>query len=113
MAYALRLGRLASLPFSHTKFLKSRVVRTCNLPEPKGRSIASYTYGHHASAISVLPTNVDVSSPRYKQNAQQMGEVMTRMNELHAKIEAGGPQKARDKHIARGKMLPREYASIF
>ncbi|MCJ1421861.1 Methylcrotonoyl-CoA carboxylase beta chain, mitochondrial [Xylographa parallela] len=30
------------------------------------------------------------------------------MTELHAKIEVGGPPKARDKHIARGKMLPRD-----
>ncbi|MCJ1287309.1 Methylcrotonoyl-CoA carboxylase beta chain, mitochondrial [Xylographa opegraphella] len=37
-----------------------------------------------------------------------MGEVMQKMTELHAKIEAGGPPKARDKHIARGKMLPRD-----
>ncbi|MCJ1247597.1 hypothetical protein MMC30_004812 [Trapelia coarctata] len=33
---------------------------------------------------------------------------MARMNELHAKIEQGGPSKAREKHIARGKMLPRD-----
>ncbi len=38
-----------------------------------------------------------------------MGEVMARMQELHKKIEGGGSAKARDKHIARGKMLPREY----
>ena len=34
---------------------------------------------------------------------------MQKMTELHARIEVGGPLKARDKHIARGKMLPREY----
>lgn len=38
-----------------------------------------------------------------------MGEVMARMQELHKKIEGGGSAKAREKHIARGKMLPREY----
>lgn len=38
---------------------------------------------------------------------------MARMTELHAKIAKGGPQKARDKHIARGKMLPREYVGTF
>lgn len=37
-----------------------------------------------------------------------MNELMARMTELHAKIAQGGPQKARDKHIARGKMLPRD-----
>ena len=38
-----------------------------------------------------------------------MGEVMARMQELHKKIQEGGSAKAREKHIARGKMLPREY----
>ncbi len=73
------------------------------------RSIATHTYNHHASTLSVLPTNVDKSSTDYQENARQMGEAMARMQELHHKIEAGGSAKARDKHIARGKMLPREY----
>ena len=38
-----------------------------------------------------------------------MGEVMARMQELHKKILGGGSAKAKEKHIARGKMLPREY----
>jgi len=38
-----------------------------------------------------------------------MGEVTARMQELHQRVESGGPAKAREKHIARGKMLPREY----
>ncbi|KAK4982649.1 hypothetical protein LTR66_009165 [Elasticomyces elasticus] len=37
-----------------------------------------------------------------------MGELTWRMAELHEKIAEGGPQKAKDKHIARGKMLVRD-----
>ena len=73
------------------------------------RPIATHTHDHHASAISILPSNVDKSSADFKENAAQMGELTTRMRELHQRIENGGPAKARDKHIARGKMLPREY----
>ena len=40
-----------------------------------------------------------------------MGEVMARMERLHQKIEEGGPVKAKEKHLARGKMLIREYGS--
>jgi len=112
MAQAARLGRLPYLSYSCTNSLRSRPFWLCTLPQLSGRSIATHTYAHHASAISVLPTNVDVSSSQYKQNAQEMGEVMTRMKELHAQIEIGGPQKARDKHVARGKMLPREYVTM-
>ncbi|KAL2822209.1 carboxyl transferase domain-containing protein [Aspergillus cavernicola] len=72
------------------------------------RTIASYTHPHHASAISALPTAVDTTSPDFKENAQQMQEVLDRMNGLHETIAQGGPQKAKDKHIARGKMLPRD-----
>lgn len=72
------------------------------------RSIASYTHPHHASAISALPTAVDTSSPDFKENAEQMQKVLDQMNTLHSTIAQGGPQKAKDKHIARGKMLPRD-----
>ena len=38
-----------------------------------------------------------------------MGEVVAGMERLHHKIEGGGPVKAKEKHLARGKMLAREY----
>jgi 3-methylcrotonyl-CoA carboxylase beta subunit len=37
-----------------------------------------------------------------------MGEVMWKLEELTRKIHQGGPPKAREKHIARKKMLPRD-----
>ncbi|KAI9790057.1 MAG: Methylcrotonoyl-CoA carboxylase beta chain, mitochondrial [Candelina submexicana] len=37
-----------------------------------------------------------------------MDELLAQLSELHLKIAQGGPQKAREKHIARGKMLPRD-----
>lgn len=37
-----------------------------------------------------------------------MADVTARLQELTATIQKGGPQKARDKHIARNKMLPRD-----
>jgi 3-methylcrotonyl-CoA carboxylase beta subunit len=37
-----------------------------------------------------------------------MAEVMARMQELSAKVQLGGPAKAREKHLARKKMLPRD-----
>lgn len=51
---------------------------------------------------------VDVSSPDFRENGQQMKELVDGMTEMHTKIAQGGPQKAKDKHIARGKMLPRD-----
>jgi 3-methylcrotonyl-CoA carboxylase beta subunit len=37
-----------------------------------------------------------------------MNEVIDGMKELHASAALGGTAKAREKHLARGKMLPRE-----
>ncbi|KAJ5176630.1 methylcrotonoyl-CoA carboxylase beta chain [Penicillium canariense] len=84
---------------------------TKGLVRISSRTVASYTHPHHASALSVLPTAVDTSSPEYRENSQQMQELLDRMSGLHAKISQGGPQKARDKHVARGKMLPRDRVS--
>ena len=72
------------------------------------KGIATHPQSHHAKLLSVLPTNVDKSSEDYKDNAAHMGELVRRMSALHRKIEEGGPPKAREKHISRGKMLPRE-----
>jgi 3-methylcrotonyl-CoA carboxylase beta subunit len=37
-----------------------------------------------------------------------MGEAMARLDELTRKVQQGGPAKAREKHLARKKMLPRD-----
>lgn len=72
------------------------------------RSIATHTYNHHATALSILPSTVDSASVEFKDNARQFDEVLVRMKELHSRIEKGGTQKAREKHVAREKMLPRD-----
>lgn len=99
--------------------LGSRVAqRTCRpghfprqITQVSSRSVASYTHPHHASALSVLPTAVDTSSPEYRENSQQMQDLLDRMSSLHGKISQGGSEKAREKHISRGKMLPRDRVS--
>ncbi|KAL9125442.1 MAG: hypothetical protein Q9217_005362 [Psora testacea] len=72
------------------------------------RTIATHIHSHHAALLSILPTNIDKSSTDYKENTIQIDELMVRMQTLHRKIEEGGPAKAREKHLARGKTLPRD-----
>lgn len=96
------------LPHQRRLLALYRTPRTASIRPCARRAIASYTHPHHASAISVLPTVVDVSSPDFRENGQQMKELVDGMTEMHTKIAQGGPQKAKDKHIARGKMLPRD-----
>ena len=98
MSVARKLGPLASRAYRH---------RVCPR-RIQHRSVATHTYSHHAAALSVLPSNVDTSSTEYLENVRQFGEVMARTQELHRKTEQGGPEKAKEKHVKRGKMLPRE-----
>lgn len=104
------LSSKITLHLPHTQRLPvlSRVSRTASIRSSTRRAIASYTHPHHASAISVLPTAVDASSREFRENDQQMKELVDRMIDMHSNIAQGGPQKAKDKHIARGKMLPRD-----
>ncbi|KAL8884141.1 MAG: hypothetical protein Q9215_007742 [Flavoplaca cf. flavocitrina] len=72
------------------------------------RTIATHAYSHHAKQLSILPTNVDSSSPTFRDNATNFNALMSRMEDLHRKIERGGTEKAREKHLAKGKMLVRD-----
>ncbi|RSL49294.1 hypothetical protein CEP54_012511 [Fusarium duplospermum] len=72
------------------------------------RAVANLTPPHQANAISRLQSVIDPSSDEFKENERQMSEVMNRMQELTRKIQQGGSEKARQKHLARKKMLPRD-----
>lgn len=72
------------------------------------RFVSTYCPPHQANAISVLRSNVDPGSAAYNENSRQMSEVMARIGELQQTIIQGGSAKARQKHVERGKMLPRD-----
>lgn len=72
------------------------------------RTAATFTPPHQAAAVSLIQSNVDPSSPEYRENEQGMAEVMARMQELTRRTHQGGSAKAREKHVARKKMLPRD-----
>ncbi|MCJ1353783.1 MAG: Methylcrotonoyl-CoA carboxylase beta chain, mitochondrial [Icmadophila ericetorum] len=105
---ALRIARGRILLPRPILSYRNSSISTSIFQFPARRGITTHTYAHHASALSVLPTAVDTSSAEYIENASQMKEVMDRMRTLHSKIEKGGPVKAREKHISRGKMLARD-----
>ena len=94
--------------------LREQPLRSSSIPKVPlcrrvcSRSVATFTHPRHAQAISVLPTAVDKSSQDFKDNSAQLAQIMTKYADLHQKIQKGGPQKARDKHVERGKMLARD-----
>ena len=72
------------------------------------RTVATFNAPHHAGAISVIKSSVDTSSDEFKENERLMGEAMARLDDLTRKVQQGGSAKAREKHLARKKMLPRD-----
>ncbi|KAI0149534.1 carboxyl transferase [Xylariaceae sp. FL1272] len=82
--------------------------RPSNLARTCARSIASYTAPYQANAISVIQTNVDSTSDEFRENERLVGEAMARLDKLTRAAQQGGSAKAREKHLARKKILPRD-----
>ncbi|GAM82252.1 hypothetical protein ANO11243_002310 [Dothideomycetidae sp. 11243] len=72
------------------------------------RGEATYTSPFQAAQISVIPTTVDKSSTGFQENESAYKELSSRFENLHRHAALGGPQKARNKHVQRGKMLVRD-----
>lgn len=88
--------------------LPRRRIPTCQQCRLTRRTAATYTSPQQASQISIIPTNVELNSERYKENVTSMGELTEKLTNLHAQAALGGPEKARQRHVDRGKMLVRD-----
>ncbi len=58
--------------------------------------------------MPVLKSRVDTSSEEYQQNAAANIDLATRLREVSAHIATGGPARSRERHLVRGKLLPRD-----
>ncbi len=58
--------------------------------------------------MTVLKSNLNTRSDDYKANAEHMQGLIADLREKVAEAKLGGGERARDKHLARGKLLPRE-----
>lgn len=58
--------------------------------------------------MSILQSTVDKHSDGYRERAAAMGELTRELAELHERVAQGGPEKARQRHLQRGKMLVRD-----
>ena len=58
--------------------------------------------------MSVLDTRLNARSDAFRQNAAQMAAVVADLRAQVARAVEGGDAAARAKHVARGKLLPRE-----
>ena len=55
-----------------------------------------------------LHTQVSASTARFQDNAAAMQRLVAELREKTAKAALGGPESSRERHAARGKLLPRQ-----
>jgi len=101
-----RLARGCSPLIKNTLRRPTIILRRTN--QHAKRTIATHSAGFYESAVSVIRSNIDVSSSEFKQNAEDMAGLVKDLDVLHEKIKLGGPEKARIKHKERKKMFVRE-----
>lgn len=58
--------------------------------------------------MSVLKSNIDTASQGYSENHAALSAVVEDLKARMAKISQGGNERARERHLSRGKLLPRE-----
>jgi len=55
-----------------------------------------------------IETKIKLDSKDFVQNDKANRQLAAELRELHSQVSKGGSQRARDKHLARGKLLPRD-----
>jgi 3-methylcrotonyl-CoA carboxylase beta subunit len=58
--------------------------------------------------VTAIGSNVDTSSKEFRANEAAMQALVADLQKLRAEAAAGGSARARERHLARGKLLPRE-----
>ncbi len=58
--------------------------------------------------MAILSSSIDRDSAEFRANAERMHALVQELQARRAEAAQGGPEKARERHMARGKLLPRE-----
>lgn len=58
--------------------------------------------------MAILKSNISSRDQRFNDNAEAMGRLADDLQAERAKAALGGDQRSRDRHVSRGKMLPRD-----
>ena len=58
--------------------------------------------------MTVIASNVDTASKEFRANETAMQSLIAELQKRRAEAAEGGPLRARERHIARGKLLPRD-----
>ena len=58
--------------------------------------------------MTVLASQIDTRSDAFKKNADAMRALVADLRQRTEKVRLGGGEESRKRHVARGKLLPRE-----
>ena len=58
--------------------------------------------------MPILASNIDTGSAEFRANAERMRALCAELQARRAEAALGGSKRARERHVARGKLLPRE-----
>ena len=58
--------------------------------------------------MTVLASSLDTRAPEYRMRAEHMRALLAQLAERTAEAAKGGPENARQRHLSRGKLLPRD-----
>ncbi len=58
--------------------------------------------------MAILAPSIDQDSAEFRANAERMRALVEELKVRRAEAAAGGPEKARERHVGRGKLLPRD-----
>ncbi len=58
--------------------------------------------------MSVIPSKISTASQDFRDNAARMGELTLQLGDIAGTIAKGGSEQARERHVGRGKLLPRD-----
>jgi 3-methylcrotonyl-CoA carboxylase beta subunit len=60
------------------------------------------------ATLAILSSAIDTGSAEFRANAEKMRALTAELQARRAEAARGGPEKARERHVGRGKLLPRE-----
>ena len=58
--------------------------------------------------MAILTSSIDSNAAEFRANAEKMRALTAQLQARRAEAALGGPEKARERHVGRGKLLPRD-----
>jgi 3-methylcrotonyl-CoA carboxylase beta subunit len=75
---------------------------------PRRAIMAGRFESQKGRAMATLASTIDTQSQEFRANAAAMRALVQELEDKRAEAALGGPERSRERHAARGKLLPRE-----